>query len=145
MTLPQVLKGTIALGLASCALAMSLPPAATLENMAGAWVAVGPWGTHYRLVIDSSGHGQLALRGSSDTVFLYDIEWIAFTRQSVEARLALSNEPDERPKIRGEAYEGSMTLTGKRVFGNESIRFYPEAEWLTRQAAVRSAMRAAAQ
>jgi len=145
MTLPRVLKGAIASGLATCALATSLPEPATLANMAGVWVAVGPWGTHYRLVIDSAGHGQLALRGSSKTVFLYEIEWIEFNSQSVEARLKFVNEPDDHPKIRGEAIPGSMTLSGKRVFGNESIRFHPEAEWLDRQAAVKSAMRSEAQ
>jgi hypothetical protein len=114
--------------------------------MAGVWVGVGPWGTHYRLVIESTGHGQLALKGSGDKVLLYEIESINFERQAAQAQLRLVGKPDERPNLTGEAIPGrTFTLVGKRVFGNESVRFYPEVEWLSRQAAVKDAMRTGSQ
>lgn len=142
MQVSRVLSGAIALGAASFALALSVPEPATLENMAGTWVGVGLWGTHYRLVIEPAGHGQLAIKGSYDKVVLYEIESISFERQSAQARLHLADGPDEHLKITGEAIpERALTLAGKRVFGNESVRFYPEAEWLARQAALEQAMR----
>jgi len=140
MKLARLLTKLIALGLASSALATSLPEPATLANMAGAWMGLGQWGSHYRLLIDQSGHGQLAIRGTLEKVFLYRIDSIAFEGQSVKMRLRFTDEPQSVLKVKGDAWLGSMTLRGERVFGNDSVRFYPEAERLERQAAVRAAM-----
>jgi hypothetical protein len=128
-----------ALQLGSHAFATSVPEAASVDNMAGAWRAVGRTGDHYRVVLDGRARGQLgiAIYGSELT---FEIESVEYDGNKVIVRLA-----HNKGKLTGEAYPGQfLQLSGGKVWGDESRRFFPEHDWRDKEDRLGKIMREAA-
>ena len=129
--------------LSTSVLALSPPDPATLENMKGAWRAVGSSGTQYRLVLDSQGHGQLGVRDrySKIPTFLYDVKSVAFKGNEVRIQLLDVAKPAELLSLHGEGWPEHLVLAGEHMLGKAPIKFFPEVEWQDSEGRLRQEMR----
>ena len=91
-------------------------PKPTRENVVGAWVASGPWGHQYRLVLNHDGTGCLGEIGPNGAPFLFDVESVEI--ESYKIRVVVTPRTGDRSRIalEGDGTSRSFTLKGSRVF-----------------------------
>ncbi len=117
------------------AIALSVTPVAatktylpTATNLAGAWIGTVDGRASIRLVLDSSGEGQVAIRSYSGTVFVYDIEGVEFDRYKV--RIEAVSEDSEQPRLtlRGKAWPLKFVVQYSFLRGKHKTRLWRETE-----------------
>ena len=114
----------------------------TAESLAGAWVAVGDYGDHFRIEIEQSGQGHFGIRTTSGGTHTYAFSSIDFDGYKIQ--LDAQNNGEEQPRlyIRGEAPCLRLELTFKLWRHKNRLRCFREAEWRAAQEELGAAMRA---
>lgn len=115
-------------GLAS-AFANKPAPLPTLENLAGAWIAAGPWGQQYRLVLNPDGKGCLGEIGLYDEPFLVDVASVHMEQYRIEISAASRENGENRYLLKGDGTPRWFTLRCKALLGKSEVTFYRESEW----------------
>jgi hypothetical protein len=102
-------------------------PKPTPENLAGVWVASGPWGNQYRLVLKPDGTGSLGEIGPNGEPFLFNVEGLEIDGYKIRVVVTSRTGDSLRHILRGDGTSRSLALKGKAAFAQKTT-FYPETQ-----------------